>query len=44
MAKAEGISWDLSDLYEGISDPRVEKDFERISTRADRFEKSTGGR
>ena len=44
MAKAEGINWDLSDLYEGISDPRVEKDFERISARADRFEKKYRGK
>ena len=44
MAKAEGISWNLSDLYEGISDPRVEKDFERISARADKFEKKYRGK
>ena len=44
MEKAEGIKWDLGDLYEGISDPRVEGDFEKISVRADRFEKKYRGR
>lgn len=44
MAKAEGIRWNLSDLYEGISDPRLEKDFKRISARADRFEKKYRGK
>ena len=44
MAKAKNIKWDLSDLYEGISDPRVEKDFKRISARADRFEKKYRGK
>ena len=39
MAKAEGVRWNLGDLYEGISDARVEKDFKKISARADKFEK-----
>ena len=44
MAKTEGVKWNLGDLYEGIADPRVEKDFRRISARADRFEKKYRGR
>lgn len=39
MAKAEDLKWNLGDLYKGISDPRVEKDFGRISARAEKFEK-----
>lgn len=44
MKKAEGVRWDLGDLYEGISDPKVEKDFKKISARADEFEKKYRGR
>lgn len=43
-AKAEDVRWDLGDLYEGISDPRVGKDFGRISARAGKFEKKYRGR
>ena len=44
MAKAEGVRWDLGDLYKGISDARVEKDFKKISARADKFEKEYRGK
>ena len=44
MAKADGVRWDLADLYEGISDPRVEKDLGKISAGADRFEKKYRGK
>ena len=44
MAKAEDVRWNLGDLYKGISDPRVEKDFGRISARAEKFEKKYRGR
>lgn len=44
MEKAEGVRWDLGDLYKGISDPKVEKDFKKISARADEFEKKYRGR
>ena len=44
MAKAEGVRWNLGDLYEGISDARVEKDFKKISARADKFEKEYRGK
>ena len=44
MVKTEGVRWDLGDLYEGISDPRVERDFKRISARADKFEEKYRGK
>ena len=44
MAKAEGVRWNLGDLYKGISDVRVEKDFKKISARADKFEKKYRGK
>ena len=44
MAKAEGVRWNLGDLYKGISDARVEKDFKKISARADKFEKEYRGK
>ncbi len=44
MAKTEGVRWDLGDFYEGISDPCVERDFKRISARADKFEKKYRGK
>ena len=44
MAKAEGVRWNLGDLYKGISDARVEKDFKKISARADKFEKKYRGK
>lgn len=35
---AQGIKWDLSDLYDGIDDPKVEKDIKNIEKRAKEFE------
>lgn len=36
---AQGVKWDLSDLYAGIEDPKIEKDIKNIEKRARAFEK-----
>ncbi|MEX0928576.1 MAG: M3 family oligoendopeptidase [Balneolales bacterium] len=36
---AEQINWDLSDLYEGVEDPRIQQDKQRIRDLADQFSK-----
>ncbi len=43
MMKTETAKWNLEDLYRGISDVRIEKDFESISSRAEAFEKKYRG-
>lgn len=44
MAKTKAVRWDLGDLYEGISDPRLQKDLEDISIRAAAFEEKYRGK
>ncbi len=34
---AEGIEWDLSDLYDGPEDPNLKKDMEEVVERAEKF-------
>ena len=41
---AEGVVWDLSDLYGSIDDPRIERDLKRALADARRFEKRYRGR
>lgn len=41
---AEGIKWELSDLYKGIKDPKIEKDLKNISKRSIAFEKRYRGK
>lgn len=33
----EGITWDLSDLYQGLDDPSLARDMDEADTRADQF-------
>ena len=37
LTGAEDVAWDLSDLYEGIDDPRIEADVARAETEAAAF-------
>ena len=37
LTGAEGVAWDLSDLYEGIDDPRIEADVARAEADAAAF-------
>ena len=41
---AEGISWDLSDLYNAIEDPKLEKDRQQVRERAEKFAKKYKGK
>jgi oligoendopeptidase F len=43
-ASAAGVSWDLSDLYAGPDDPRIEADLDRARAGADAFAKRYRGR
>ena len=36
---AEGVKWNLNDLYRGVNDPRIERDFCKIRNDALKFEK-----
>ena len=36
---AEGVKWNLNDLYKGINDARVERDIRKIQQNAKKFEK-----
>jgi oligoendopeptidase F len=42
--RAAGVRWDLSDLYQGPDDPRIDVDLERALTDAQAFEGSYRGR
>jgi oligoendopeptidase F len=37
---AAGVAWNLSDLYAGVDDPKIEKDLAAAQQRAEKFEKS----
>src|SRR5262245_16292630 len=42
-SSADGVSWDLSDLYGGVDDPRVDGDLEAAGRRARSFEETYRG-
>ena len=41
---AAGVAWDLSDLYAGADDPRIERDLAEALGKADEFEANYRGR
>jgi oligoendopeptidase F len=41
---AEGIRWDLTDLYEGTEDPQIKTDLETLFQKAQEFEKEYRGK
>ena len=41
---AEGITWDLSDLYSSLKDKRIERDIRDIFHKAEAFEKKYRGK
>jgi oligoendopeptidase F len=41
---AEGVTWDLRDLYDGVDDPRITQDLAEARQRAEAFEASYRGR
>src|SRR4051794_41839666 len=41
---AEGVAWDLSDLYEGPDDPRIARDLDGALERARAFEAAYRGK
>jgi hypothetical protein len=43
-SSADGIAWDLSDLYRGVDDPRIKADLEGAMARAQAFETAYRGR
>lgn len=42
-SSADGITWDLNDLYTGVDDPQIERDLEASLHRAQAFESSYRG-
>ncbi|HEV3259625.1 MAG TPA: M3 family oligoendopeptidase [Gemmataceae bacterium] len=43
-SSAEGVSWDLNDLYSGVDDPRIERDLDEALGRARSFEATYRGK
>jgi oligoendopeptidase F len=43
-SSADGVSWDLTDLYRGVDDPQIGHDLEEALRRAERFEKTYRGK
>ncbi|MBI3461005.1 oligoendopeptidase, partial [Candidatus Acetothermia bacterium] len=41
---ATGIVWDLTDLYESLADPAIDRDLQRALERAVAFEKAYRGK
>ncbi len=41
---AEGITWDLSDLYSGLKDKKIQRDINDLFKRSEEFEKKYRGR
>lgn len=41
---AEGVKWNLGDLYEGLNDPKIEKDIRSLTSKALKFEKTYRGK
>jgi oligoendopeptidase F len=44
LTGAEGVTWDLSDLYQSLDDPRIESDIKDSFLRAKSFEEKYRGR
>jgi oligoendopeptidase F len=44
VSSAVNVSWDLSDLYAGVDDPRIETDLQRAHDRAKAFEATYRGK
>ncbi|MFO0880092.1 MAG: M3 family oligoendopeptidase [Gemmataceae bacterium] len=42
-SSADGVAWDLSALYAGIDDPRIQQDLDQAHTRARAFEQTYRG-
>ena len=42
-SSADGVTWDLSDLYASIDDPKIESDVQAIEGRAKNYEKKIQG-
>src|SRR5688572_29523134 len=42
--KAEGVRWDLGELYSGPEDPRIESDFTEARRRAEEFARNYRGK
>lgn len=38
VCSADGVAWDLNDLYSGVDDPRITQDLEAARKRAQLFE------
>ena len=43
-SSAEGVTWELKDLYAGVDDPRISADLEEAQRRAQAFESTYRGR
>ena len=43
-SSVDGVAWDLSDLYHGIDDPRINQDLEEARKRAQAFESTYRGK
>jgi oligoendopeptidase F len=43
-SSADGVSWDLSDLYRGLDDPQINRDLETALSRAQAFEAAYRGK
>src|SRR5947209_17851234 len=43
-SSADGVCWNLGDLYQGITDPRIESDLNEARERAKRFESTYRGK
>jgi len=43
-SSADGITWDLSDLYAGVDDPRIDQDLDAAHQRARAFEETYRGK
>src|SRR3954467_2256452 len=43
-SSAEGVAWDLSDLYDGPDDPRIDRDLDGALERAKAFEAAYRGK
>ncbi len=43
-SSADGVAWDLTDLYAGVDDPKIDADLDEAERRAARFEKAYRGK
>jgi oligoendopeptidase F len=43
-SSADGVSWDLGDLYQGVDDPAIDRDLASALQRAEAFEKTFRGK